>query len=138
MDDSESTVLFRVQYHETDRMGTFCNSRALEWFEHGRTELMRTLGIPYTTVEQRGVFLPVVEAHLHFLGRAQYDDILKIETRAGMAGKASVRFDVTIVHAADGAEVVKGHTIHAVTDASGKPVRPPEWFVVPFEEQGKA
>ena len=137
MDDNEGAVLFRVRYHETDRMGTFSNSRALEWFEQGRTELMRALGIPYTTVEQRGIFLPVIEAHLHFLGRAKYDDILKIDTRASMAGKARVRFDISIVHAAGGAEVVKGYTIHAVTDASGKPLRAPEWFVEPFEREGK-
>lgn len=59
----------RVRYSETDQMGTFYNSRALEWFECGRTELMRRrLGMTYAALEGRGVFLPLVEAHLEFQG----------------------------------------------------------------------
>ena len=54
----------RVRYSETDQMGTFYNSRALEWFECGRTELMRRrLGMSYAVLEARDVFLPLVEAH---------------------------------------------------------------------------
>src|SRR5450755_816424 len=45
----------RVRYSETDQMGTFYNSRALEWFECGRTELMRrNLGMSYAALEARG------------------------------------------------------------------------------------
>ena len=62
----------RVRYSETDQMGTFYNSRALEWFECGRTEWMRNrLGLSYAGLEARGVFLPLVEAHLEFRGGAR-------------------------------------------------------------------
>jgi acyl-CoA thioester hydrolase len=94
----------RVRYSETDQMGTFYNSRALEWFECARTELMRRrLGMSYTALEARGVFLPLVEAHLEFLGPARYD--------------------------ASGKPVVRGYTVHAFTDRQGKPIRPPVWFI---------
>src|SRR5512138_499351 len=120
---------FRVRYSETDQMGTFYNSRALEWFECGRTELLRALGVPYAGMEARGVMLPLTEAHLEFLGRARYDDPLVMITRAAMAGKARLRFDHEIRHAGGGAGVVRGWTVHAFADASGGPVRPPAWFV---------
>jgi acyl-CoA thioester hydrolase len=128
MSRPETTCCFRVRYSETDQMGTFYNSRALEWFECGRTELLRSLGLPYTEMEERGVFLPLVEAHVEYKGRARYDDQLRMTTSAKMNGKASVRFDIVIVHADSGLPVAAGYTVHAVADRQGKPIRTPGWL----------
>jgi len=122
-------VRFRVRYSETDQMGTFYNSRVLEWFECGRTEWLRSVGIPYAEMEADGTYLPVVEAHVRYLGRARYDDELEMCVSAGMSGKASVRFDVRIRQAHNGQGVAEGYTVHAITGADGKPVRPPSWLV---------
>jgi acyl-CoA thioester hydrolase len=120
----------RVRYSETDQMGTFYNSRALEWFECGRTELMRhKLGMSYAALEARGVFLPLVEAHLEFQGGARYDDLLEITSAADISGRAKLRFEVQIHHAESRKPVVRGYTVHAFTDRPGKPIRPPAWFV---------
>ena len=119
----------RVRYSETDQMGTFYNSRALEWFECGRTELLRAMGLAYTEMEARGLFLPLVEAHVEFLGRARYDDLLQLTTSLQLAGRARTRLDVRIVNAETGKGVARGYTVHAFTDRAGKPVRPPEWFL---------
>lgn len=123
----------RVRYSETDQMGTFYNSRALEWFECGRTALLRAIGTPYAEMEDRGVMLPLVEAHVNFLGRARYDDELKVTTAAAMTGKARVRFDIHIVHAGVERAVARGYTIHALTGPSGRPIRPPDWFLAALE-----
>jgi len=120
---------FRVRYSDTDRMGTASNDRVLDWFEHGRTELLRAIGLPYSEVEARGVFLPVAEAHVKYLGQAGYDDLLEIATKAQMAGRARLRCDARIVHADGAAPVAEGYTIHAFVDSAGKPVRPPQWFL---------
>lgn len=119
----------RVRYSETDQMGTFYNSRALEWFEVARTELLRAAGIAYAEMEHRGVLLPLVEAHVRFEGRARYDDLLHIEASAAMSGKASVRFDYRIIHKSSGVPVTTGHTIHAVTNADARPIRAPQWLI---------
>lgn len=124
----EHTFLFRVRYSETDQMGTFYNSRALEWFECGRTELLRSLGLPYSEIESRGVLLPLVEAHVEYVGRARYDDLLRITTRVSRAGGARLRFDADIAQDLSSAGVARGYTVHAVTDAGGRPVRPPAWL----------
>jgi acyl-CoA thioester hydrolase len=128
MSNPETVTAIRVRYSETDQMGTFYNARALEWFECGRNEHLRSIGLPYTEVEARGVYLPVIEAHLRYRGRAQYDDELQVFTRAGMCGNARVRFDVRICQRASGATVVDGYTVHACTGGSGRPIRPPAWF----------
>jgi acyl-CoA thioester hydrolase len=124
-----SSIDLRVRYSETDQMGTFYNSRALEWFEVGRTELLRAAGIAYASMEQRGTLLPLVEAHIKYEGRARYDDLLQIDVSAAIAGKASLRFDYRIIHKSTGAAVTGGYTVHAITDSAGKPSRTPQWVV---------
>jgi len=108
-------------------MGTFYNSRALEWFEVGRTDWLRKAGIPYAEMERRGALLPLVEAHVEYHGRARYDDHLELVTTAAMAGKARMRFDVTIAHVS-GERVASGYTVHAIVNSEGKPIRPPAWL----------
>lgn len=125
-----NTTNLRIRYSETDQMGTFYNSRALEWFECGRTELLRQLGIPYASMEDQGLRLPLVEAHVEYLGRAKYDDEIRLETTAEMSGRARVRFEIKITHASSpGGPIAKGWTIHAVTDPDGKCIRPPAWLL---------
>ncbi len=130
------TLRFRVRYSETDQMGTFYNSRPLEWFECGRTELFRHLGLPYTALEARGVFLPLVEAHVEYLGRARYDDELEMTSVAGFAGRARLRCDVTIVRAGSGSTVVRGYTVHAFADRAGRATRPQKWLMRALADLG--
>ncbi len=132
MSTPEHVVELRVRYSETDQMGTFYNSRVLDWFEVGRTELMRSLDLPYAEVEHKGIHLPLVEAHVNFLGRARYDDLLAMTCRAGMVGRARVRFDAAIELAGSKQSVAAGHTVHAITDTNGRPVRPPAWLADAF------
>jgi len=135
MQSLSDTLQLRVRYSETDQMGTFYNSRALEWFECGRSELMRRkLGMSYAVLEQKGIFLPLVEAHLEFKGRARYDDLLNITSIVQVQGRARLKFDVKIDQAEDGRPVVRGSTVHAFTDSTGKPIRPPLWFLELLEK----
>src|SRR5512142_861311 len=99
MSGLSDVLQLRVRYSETDQMGTFYNSRALEWFECGRTELMRRkLGMTYAELEAKGVFLPLVEAHLEFQSGARYDDLLEVASTVETFGRARLRFEVQINH----------------------------------------
>lgn len=139
MENLSDVLTLRVRYSETDQMGTFYNSRALEWFECGRTELMRRrMGMSYAALEGQGVFLPLTEAHLEFLGGARYDDLLEVASTAGFFGRARLRFQVRVSHAETRRPVVSGYTVHAFTDSEGKPIRPPAGFIDLFEKAAKA
>ncbi len=129
MPERRKVIPVRVRYSETDQMGTFYNSRVLEWFECGRTEWLRAFGVPYAQMEHRGFFLPMIESHVKYQGRARYDDLLAVATTAQLVGRARVRFDIAVHQEESGAPVASGYTVHAVADATGKPVRPPDWFV---------
>lgn len=75
---SETTV--RVHYALTDQMGFVYYGRYAEFFEIGRVESLRQLGITYKEIEASGVIMPVTEMHIRFLRPARYDDLLKITT----------------------------------------------------------
>jgi acyl-CoA thioester hydrolase len=132
MKPSHSNLL-RVRYSEVDGLGTYYNSRALEWFECGRTELCRALGKPYSEWEREGVGLPLITAHVQYQGKARYDDLLRVTTTASQVGRARLRFDMQIVLAESGEPVCHGYTIHAVTDLTGRPIRPPQWLLAMLE-----
>ncbi|HOM15870.1 MAG TPA: thioesterase family protein [Thermoguttaceae bacterium] len=133
----EHTVQFRIRYSETDAMGTYYNSRALEWFEYGRTELLRALGKPYREMEAQGLWMPVREAHVEYLSPARYDDLLTMRCRLYRSGPARFRFDVEVVHAESGRLVCRGWTEHVVLDHRGRPIRPPEWLLALVEERSE-
>lgn len=129
------THQLRVRYSESDRMGTFYNSRLLEWMEVGRSELIRAMGGSYAEWEKRGVMAPIVEAHLEFKGRAGYDDLLEIETSCSRESRVRLRFASRVSLADSRKPVAEGYTIHALTDPQGKPMRIPEWIEKLLEQQ---
>ncbi|MDK2962644.1 MAG: acyl-CoA thioester hydrolase [Verrucomicrobiota bacterium] len=124
------TLQFRVRYSETDQMQTFYNARVLEWFEVGRTELIRAMGIPYVEWETRGIFLPLIETRIFFRGRARYDDLLEMTVTLKAEGRARLLFDNRIVQADGSGPVADGYTIHPmVSMETGRPVRTPDWVI---------
>ncbi len=73
-------IQFRVRYAETDAMGIVHHANYYVWFEMGRTELLRELELDYRSMEEHGVFSPVLETHCKYKVSAKYDDLLTLET----------------------------------------------------------
>jgi acyl-CoA thioester hydrolase len=123
MKERKNVTAYRVIYGDCDSMGIVYYANYLRFFEIGRTELLRELGLTYREVESRGFFLPATEAFLKYIKPAKYDDLLKIETEVGFIKKASSRFDYTIYKGAD--IIAKGYTAHACLDEENRVVRFP-------------
>lgn len=103
----------------------------MEWFEIGRTEFLRAMGFPYRNLEEEGVFLPVVEAHVEYIRPIRYDDRVRIRTRGSIRG-ARVRMDYELVR--DGEVVARGYTVHACLNRKRRPMRPPKALRDAFEK----
>jgi len=117
----------RVRYADTDAMGIVYNAVYLVWFEVGRTEWLRALGMPYSEVEARGMSLPVVEASLRFLSGARYDDLVEIETRLREVRSRRIVFDYRICVGVR--LLAEGSTTHVPVEiATGRTVRIPDWL----------
>src|ERR1700750_2394470 len=99
---SEARV--RVLYSETDQMGVVYHSIYLIWFEVGRVELIRQMGLNYKQMEEEeGCGISVVDVHARYRAPARYDDELVIETRLLAARGAVVKFGYRILRVNDGA-----------------------------------
>ncbi|MGQ9694133.1 MAG: acyl-CoA thioesterase [Thermodesulfobacteriota bacterium] len=118
----------RVTYAETDAMGIAYYAHYLRWFEMGRTEYMRHLGISYKEMEAQGIYLPVAEVFCKYLDSAKYDDVLIIETRVDFIKRASIQFLYWIRRKEDEKELVQGRTLHAFVDRQGKIIKIPPVF----------
>jgi acyl-CoA thioester hydrolase len=70
----------RVRYQESDQMGVVYHANYLNWFEIGRTEMIRQAGFNYRSMEERGVLLPVIEINAKYVSPARYDDLITIYT----------------------------------------------------------
>ncbi|SCW54674.1 acyl-CoA thioester hydrolase [Paenibacillus tianmuensis] len=111
----------RVRYQETDQMGVMYHANYLNWFEVGRTEMIRELGMPYQALEARGLLLPVIEADLKFRSPARYDDLVTIDTKVVELRSLRIQFAYEIKR---GEEVlVTGRTQHVWLNRDWKPVR---------------
>ncbi|MFS8514548.1 MAG: YbgC/FadM family acyl-CoA thioesterase, partial [Planifilum fulgidum] len=71
----------RVRYKETDQMGVVHHTNYIVWFEVGRTDLLRQLGLSYRDLETRGILLPVVDLSCRYAEAARYDDEIRVLTR---------------------------------------------------------
>lgn len=75
-----SEVQIRVRYAETDQMNVVYHGNYAQYFEVGRVESMRQLGLSYKELETTGIIMPVIEWSAKFLRPARYDDLLTVKT----------------------------------------------------------
>ena len=113
----------RVIYADTDAMSVVYHSNYFKWFEVGRTELLRSIGFPYSRSEQEGVRLPVIECGCKYIKPAVYDDLLAITTVIKEVKAASFVIEYEICRKDTGERLVTGFTRHAVTNHDLKPLR---------------
>jgi acyl-CoA thioester hydrolase len=126
------TTQVRVRYAETDQMGIVYYANYLVWFEIGRVELLRSMGLAYSQLEtDHQCILPVVEATCRYRSPARYDDEILIETRPSMLRGSVIKFAYRLLRKGpEGAEptlLAEGETVHVVCDdlLNKKPL-PPE------------
>jgi acyl-CoA thioester hydrolase len=115
------TTEVRVRYAETDQMGIVYYANYLVWFELGRVELLRSLGLAYSRLEtDHGCILPVIEATCRYKSPARYDDEILIETRPAMLRGTVLKFAYRILRKApqggERALLAEGETVHVVCD----------------------
>jgi len=119
---SVTTHQVRVRYAETDQMGIVYYANYLVWFELGRVELLRSLGLAYSQLEkEHECILPVVEVTCRYRSPARYDDEILIETRPALLRGSVIKFAYRIWRKAseEGEErklLAEGETVHVVCD----------------------
>ena len=121
----KTPVKIRAIYADTDAMGIVYHTNYIRWFEIGRTELFRDMGILYTEVEAAGFNLPLTQVYCHYLLPTKYDDLVHVETEIEYLKRASMKFTYLIRGERLQNRITEGYSIHACTDNNGKIVRIP-------------
>ena len=116
---------YRVIFGDTDQMGVVYYANYLRWFEKGRSEFLRQVGLPYKSIEARGFHFPVTEVSCRYFKSARYDDNLSIETRIASVGRATLHFEYNIFSEDDRSCLATGWTRHACVNGQGRVVRIP-------------
>jgi len=119
---------YRVIYGDTDNMGIAYHANYFRWFEIGRTEMLRHLGMTYKAIEKKGYFSPVADVRCRFMAPVHYDDILIIETTLDDTVRGGLKFDYGIFSEDGGTSFARGYTRHACLDLTGRVVRPPHFL----------
>ncbi len=119
-------VRYTIPYAETDKLGVVYYAHYLVHFERARTQLLNDLGMPYKELEQRGVALPVIEAHIEYKRSAGYDDTIDIYGWLDSTQRMRVRVNCEIYRGE--LLLARGYTVHAcINIQTGRPLRiPPE------------
>ena len=121
---------FRVRYAETDQMGVAYYANYFVWFEMGRSEYCRTVGYPYTDVENDGFVMVVAEAKVRYKRPARYDDKLVVRTAMPEVRSRVCRFSYEIVKQDSGELLAEGETVHVVVDKkTGRPTSMPQHYI---------
>lgn len=121
----KSLATYRVIYGDTDQMAVVYYVNYLRWFEIGRTELLRQIGLPYKSIESEGLHFPVTHVACRYFRPARYDDHLVIETTLTELGRASLIFQYKILRQGDSEPIASGSTKHACVDPQGHIARIP-------------
>ena len=123
----------RVRYAETDQMGVVYHSNHLIWFEVGRVELMRQMGLAYRDMEREdGLFIAVAEAKCRYRAPVFYDEEVVVRTRLKTVRKSVIVFAYELTRADTGALLAEGETTHVVTNTEMKTARLPEKYLEIF------
>jgi acyl-CoA thioester hydrolase len=125
MKEYEFTV--RVRYAETDQMGVVYHGNYAQYFEMGRVEWLRNLGVSYKWMEENGVMLPVVSLEMNYKKPARYDDVLLVKTILKSQNSVKIEFDYEIYNQQNQL-LTTGYSMLVFVDMkTGRPIVPPKY-----------
>lgn len=128
----------RVHYKETDQMGVVHHGNYVNWFEIGRTEMMRDAGIAYSDMEKMGLILPVLDMKIKYRQSAHYDECVAVYTCISHYSAVRLQFDYEVRRISmendsernnfdaseqNGALLATGSTLHMWLNNQWKPAR---------------
>ena len=124
--ENAHSMLYRVPYSETDAMARVYYANYLIWLERARTEMLRSMGYAYKDLESRGIFLPVRECRVRYLGFAQYDDEVELVTWISSFSRARIEFTTMAFNPDRNSPITLGVVELACVGSNLKPMRFPE------------
>ena len=127
MNIHEYTV--RVRYSETDQMGVVYHGNYAAYFEMGRVEWLRNMGLSYKWMEENGVMLPVVSLTMNYKRPARYDDLITVKTILKSQTSVKIEFDYEIYNEKQELLTIAHSVLVFVDMKTGRPRLPPSYVL---------
>ena len=89
-------VDIRIRYAHTDQMGYCYYGNYAQFYEIGRVEALRNLGLSYKKIEESGILLPVIDFNIKYINPAYYDDLITVNTIIKELPSARLKFEYEI------------------------------------------
>ena len=119
----------RVRYSETDQMGVVYHGNYAQYFEMGRVEWLRNMGVSYKWMEENGVMLPVVSLTMNYKKPARYDDLITVRTIFKSQTSVKIEFDYEIYNEQKELLTIAHSVLVFVDMKTGRPMLPPDYVV---------
>ena len=107
-------------------MGVVYHGNYAQYFELGRTEWLRSLGVTYKDMEISGIMLPVISLNSKFVKSALYDDVLTVKTILKNKPLVKIEFDYEITNQHQELICIGTTTLAFMNSKTGKPIKCPE------------
>ncbi|NJD04086.1 MAG: acyl-CoA thioesterase [Ruminiclostridium sp.] len=117
-----SETKLTARYAETDQMGIIHHSCYPVWFEAGRTDFIKKMGLPYSEIEKSGVLLPLIELRCFYKGFSRYEDEITVKTSVCQHNGIKTTFHYEVFKSGCDESITTGETIHAWVNRDFKPV----------------
>ena len=124
----EHEIKTRVRYSETDQMGVVYHGNYAQYFEMGRVEWLRNMGISYKWMEDNGIMLPVVSLTMNYKKPARYDDLLTVKTIFKKHSSVKIEFDCEIWSEQNELLTTAYFILVFVDMKTGRPMVPPDYL----------
>lgn len=111
-----------VRYAETDKMGIVHHSNYAIWFEAGRTDFLKQIGVSYSEIEARGVMMPLYEITCRFKRPAKYEDEIAVVTSLKELTRVRIILSYEVINIKTNTLLATGETLQAFTDCALKPL----------------
>ena len=113
----------RIYYEDTDFSGYVYHAAYLKFFERGRTEFLRDLGIHHFELIEQGIAFAVRKMEIDFVGAARIDDLLVVETKVIEASAVRLVLEQTLLR--DQSVLTTARVLVVAIKITGGPVRLP-------------
>lgn len=124
----------RVRYSETDQMGVVYHGNYAQYFEMGRVEWLRNMGVSYKWMEENGVMLPVVSLTMNYKKPARYDDLITVKTIFKSQSSVKINFDYEIYNENQELLTIANSVLVFVDMKTGRPMLPPDYVIEKITE----
>jgi acyl-CoA thioester hydrolase len=124
----------RVQYYDTDQMGVVHHSNYIRYFEIGRTELMRRIGLSYKEMENSGTAMPITNVEVQYFYPARYDEFVYVNSFIKEMPKVRIIFYYEIYNEQRKLLASGSTTLAFINKETGRPQRAPEIMLQELSE----